>query len=350
LRFALKHVNIILMHLQVYRRLIVAAILLLTILMIGTVGYWLITDREYSLLDTFYMTFITITTIGFGEILGESHSGIRAFTIFIAICGIGVIAYTFTSLTALIVEGEVTKSFWRRRMEKTARELKEHYIVCGLGRVALYIVNELSATKRPRVIVEVSKDKIENPSEELRGEVFVEGDATNENTLLKAGIKNARGVFAVTGDDNQNLVMSLTAKQLNPRVRVVARCNNLENREKLIRAGADAVVSPGFIGGMRMVSEMIRPAAVSFLDMMLRDKEQNLRVEEVPVPECFVGKTISALNLKQYRSLLLLAVATKEGWIYNPPDNHVLKSGSIFICMTTPEGRQELEKLSSPDI
>lgn len=297
------------------------------------------------------MTFITITTIGFGEIIEVSgHPGTRAFTIFVAISGIGVIAYTLTNLTALIVEGELTKSFWRRKMEKTARELKEHYIVCGLGRVGLYIVNELSATKRPRVLVDVSRDKIENSSEALRGEVFIEGDATNENTLLKAGIKNAKGVFAVTGDDNQNLVVSLTAKQLNPKVRVVARCGNLENREKLRRAGADTVVSPGFIGGLRMVSEMVRPTAVSFLDMMLYDKEQNLRVEEVSVPDSFVGKTLSALNLKQHPHLLLLAVATKEGWTYNPPDNHVLQPGSTFICMATPEGRHELEKLCSPDI
>jgi voltage-gated potassium channel len=337
------------MRLQTYKGLIVSAVILLVILVTGTIGYWLITDKEYSLLDTLYMTFITITTIGFTEIVKDPSASFRAFTMFIAISGIGVIAYTLTNLAALLIEGELTKSFWRRKMEKTAMNLKEHYIVCGLGRVGLYIVNELSATKRPRVLVDVSMNKIENSSEALRGEIFVEGDATNENTLLKAGIKNAKGVFAVTDDDNQNLVVSLTAKQLNPKVRVVARCGNLENREKLRRAGADAVVSPSFIGGMRMVSEMVRPTAVSFLDMMLHDKEQNLRVEEVYVPDSFVGKTISALNLKQHHNLLLLAVATRECWTYNPPDNHVLKPGSSFVFMTTPEGRLELEKLFSHD-
>jgi voltage-gated potassium channel len=161
---------------------------------------------------------------------------------------------------------------------------------------------------------------------------------------MKAEIEKAKGLFAVTGDDNQNLVMSLTAKQLNPHLKVVARCNEIRNDEKMKRAGADAVVSPTSIGGLRMASEMLRPTVVSFLDIMLRDREKNLRVEEVVVPHLFVGKAISTLNLNRYAHTLLLAIKAGEDWIYNPPDVHVITPENTLVVMTTPEGRDELER------
>ena len=140
-------------------------------------------------------------------------------------------------------------------------------------------------------------------------------------------------------------MITITAKQLNPNVRVVARCNEIRNSEKMKKAGADAVVSPGFIGGLRMASEMIRPTAVSFLDTMLRDREKNLRVEEIPVPDTFIGKAISALNLKRHPHTLLLAVKTREDWIYNPPDDYVIKPGNTLVFMITPEVLRELERI-----
>jgi voltage-gated potassium channel len=210
--------------------------------------------------------------------------------------------------------------------------------------VGFYIVSELCATKRPHVIVDTDKKSAERSLGLFQDEVFIEGDATESDTLLKAGIEKAKGLFAVTGDDNQNLVVSLTAKQLNPNLRVVARCNEIRNSEKMKKAGADAVVSPTSIGGLRMASEMVRPTVVSFLDTMLRDKEKNLRVEEVCVPDYFVCKAISALNLREYPHTLLLAVNTKEGWIYNPPDSYIIQPESTLVFMTTPEGRDELAR------
>jgi len=330
----------------IYRRFIWGAVILLAIVLIGTVGYWFIGGRQYSFVDTLYMTVITITTIGFEEVIDLSGNvGGRIFTIFIAISGIGIMAYIVTNITALVVEGELTESFRRRRMEKIAGNYKGHYIVCGLGRVGCYIANELHATKRPHVIVDVNKKDTESSLESFRGEVFIEGDATDSNTLLKAGVEKAAGLFAVTGDDNQNLVATLTAKQLNPKLRVVARCNDIRNTEKMKKAGADAVVSPSAIGGLRMASEMVRPTVVSFLDIMLRDKEKNLRVEEWPVPESFVGRPISALNLKRCSHTLLLAVKTGENWVYNPSESHVIDRENTLVFMTTPEGIDELSQL-----
>jgi len=327
----------------IYRRFVWGAVILLAIVLIGTVGYWFIGGRQYSFVDTLYMTVITITTIGFEEVIDLSGNvGGRIFTIFIAISGIGIMAYIVTNITALVVEGELTESFRRRRMEKIAGNYKGHYIVCGLGRVGCYIANELHATRRPHVVVDVNKSNVGGSLESLSDEVFIEGDATDSNTLLKAGVEKAAGLFAVTGDDNQNLVVSLTAKQLNPKLRVVARCNDMKNSQKMKKAGADAVVSPCAIGGLRMASEMVRPTVVSFLDIMLRDKEKNMRVEEWPVPESFVGRPISALNLKRCSHTLLLAVKTKEGWVYNPSENYVIDQKNTLVFMTTPEGRDEL--------
>lgn len=330
---------------EFYRRLIWAGIGLVLILVMGTIGYWLIGGREHSFVDALYMTVITITTIGFQEVIDlAGNPGGRVFTIFIAVCGIGVMLYFITNLTAFVVEGEVTESFRRRKMAKKASNSKDHYVICGTGEIGFHIVSELSATRRPHVIVDVNRRSIDRVLEAFPEEVFVEGDATDNNVLLKAGILKARGVFAVTGDDHHNLIVSLTAKHLNPNVRVVARCNEMKNQERMRKAGADAVVSPSLIGGLRMASEMIRPAAVSFLDVMLRT-EGNLRVEEVAVPHSFVGKTISALNLKEYRQILLLAVKTNGDWLYNPPDDYVLQPENTLIFMATPEGRFDLEKI-----
>jgi voltage-gated potassium channel len=332
----------------VRKKFIWAGIVIAAVLLTGTFGYWFIGGRQYSLLDTLYMTVITIATIGFTEVIDLSHNpGGRIFTMIIAVIGIGTFAYIFTNLTALVVEGELSKSFRRRRMEKMIEHFQNHYIVCGIGRVGFHIVNELNATKRPHVIVDIDKSNIENALQTFKDEIFVEGDATDNNILLKAGIKKAKGVFAVTGDDNHNLVISLTAKQLKPDIRVVARCGEVKNSEKMKRAGADAVVEPTYIGGLRMASEMIRPTAVSFLDTMLRDKEVNLRVEEVAVPDSFVGKVISSLDLKRYPNLLLLALRTNEGWIYNPADNCALGRGCTLVFMATPGAREELEAIFS---
>jgi voltage-gated potassium channel len=331
---------------RVYRRFVWAAVILAGILLIGTVGYWLIGGRQYSFVDTLYMTVITITTIGFEEVIDLSGNVAgRIFTIFIAVSGVGIMAYIFTNITALVVEGQLTESFRRRRMEKIAGSYKDHYIVCGLGRVGTYIANELHSTRRPHVVVDVSKSNLGASLESFGDEVFIEGDATDSDILLKAGVEKAAGLFAVAGDDNQNLVVSLTAKQLNPKLRVVARCNDMRNSDKMRKAGADAVVSPCAIGGLRMASEMVRPTVVSFLDIMLRDKEKNLRVEELPVPQSFVGQPISALNLKRFPHALLLAIRTRDDWVYNPPESYVIAEKNTLVFMTTPEGRDELVTL-----
>jgi len=327
-----------------YKKFLGAGIALLGVLVTGTVGYWFIGQKQCSVVDCFYMTFITIATIGYSEIIDMSHNPAgRIFTVFVAISGIGVATYILTNLTAFMVEGEMTETFRRRNMEKSIKKMRRHYIVCGVEGVGFHVLCELSETKRPHVVVDIDRERIDKALETFHEELFIHGDATDSDALVAAGIKEASGIFAVTGDDNQNLVISLTAKQLNPQVRVVARCRDLKNVEKMRKAGADAVVSPTFIGGLRMASEMVRSTAVSFLDTMLRDKEKNLRVEEMTVSESFAGKPVSAMNLAEYPNILLLAVKTEGEWIYNPPADYLLKLWDTLIFMTTPEERDKLE-------
>lgn len=328
-----------------YRRFVLPGIMLGIIIVVGTGGYWLLSERQVSLIDALYMTVITITTIGYGEIVDlAGNTGGRIFTMFIAVSGIGVLAYTATNFTALIVEGELRESFRRRRMEKAVGKYEGHYIVCGVGLVGVNILNELRATKRSYVIVDIKRPGGGAGVSSPQDDAFIEGDATDNNTLTRSGISRAKGLFAVTGDDNINLVISLTAKQLNPRVKVVTECNDVRNADKLKRAGADAVVSPSAIGGLRMASEMTRPAAVSFLDTMLRDTGRNLRVEEVAVPDLLVGRRISDLNLKRFPNVLLLAIRTSDDWRFNPPESHLFQHADVLVVMSTPEDRLGLEK------
>ncbi len=330
---------------QVRSRFIWSGALLLAIILIGTIGYWFIGGKHYSFVDTLYMTVITIATIGFGEIIDLSHNpGGRLFTIFIAICGIGTLTYVVTNLTAVIVEGDFTESFRRRRMEKIVNNYRDHFIVCGLGAIGSYISSELNAAGRQYVVVDIDKEVVAKALQSLPDQIVLEGDTTNSDTLVKAGIERARGLFAVTGDDNQNLVISLTAKQVNPRIRVLARCNDIRNEEKIRRAGADAVVSPSFIGGLRMTSEMMRPTVVSFLDMMLREKDKTLLVEEIILPDAFVSKPLSALDLRKHPQTLVLAIKAKEGFIYNPPRDYVIQNLDILVYISTPDGKDELER------
>ncbi len=333
---------------KIIRKYFWAAIAVLAILVAGTVGYRLIGEGKPSLVDCLYMTVITITSIGYGEIIDLSNNpGGRIFTMFIAVAGIGVLGYILMNATAFVVEGRINEAFRRKRMEKTISSLRKHYIICGVDGVGFYILSELHATRRSYVLVDLQRKPIDRALELFPDQFFIEGDPTDDAILTKAGIGVAEGLFAVTPDDNQNLVISLTAKQLHPALRVVACCNDIKNAEKIKKVGADAVVSPSYIGGLRMASEMIRPAVVSFLDIMLRRKDENMRVEEIAVPEHLIGMPISKLELKNYPRLLLLALKSGGDWLYNPSREHVMKSGDVLIFMATAEERSEIETVFS---
>jgi len=329
----------------ILRRLAGVGSVLLLILTGGTAGYYFIGHRLYSLLDCLYMTVITIATIGYGEIidLSASPSG-RVFTMLVALLGIGTLTYSFSMVTALVVEGNLTDSFRRKKMEKQIKNLSGHQIVCSAERGGIHIVNELAATQRPFVVIENHQEHIDNLLEKHPDALYVTGDPTDNEVLLAAGIERAAGLFATEDEDNRNLVICLSAQHLKPGLRVVAHAREPKNIEKMKRAGAASVISSEQIGGLRMASEMTRPAVVSFLDVMLRDKNKNLRIEEVAVPAALAGKTVLDLKLKRFHDLLLMALKDGGEWVYNPPDDQPLTEHSVLIFMGTPEGRMKLEK------
>jgi voltage-gated potassium channel len=276
------------------------------------------------------------------------------FTVVYLFLSVGVIFYLFTALAAYMVEGEVRRVFRRRSMEKRIQKMKDHYIVCGIGMVGLYIVHELHETKRPQIAVDSNAVQLDLLKSRNIDVPMLLGDATENELLEKAMVREAKGLFATTNSDNDNIVIALTAKQVNPSLRVVCRCNDTKNIDKIKRAGADTVVALNYIGGLRMAAEMTRPHATDFLESMLRDKEQAMRVEEVVVPaeSQYVGQKVEALELPSMGNILLLAVRNGQGeWIYNPPASLLLEQGMHLIVLATPEERRLLQYTvkSAPD-
>jgi len=330
---------------KLLKKFLFAGSALLIVIFGSTAVYWFIAGDNYSMMDCLYMTVITISTIGYSEIIDLSgHNFGRIFTMIIAFTGVGILTYVLSTITAFTVEGELKATFRRRKMEKKIERLKNHYIVCGVGQVGLHIINELYATGRNSVVIAQNEEQISRLSERFPGQVYIEGDPIEDTVLKKAEIEKAIGLFAAMDDDNKNLIISLSARQMNPNIKVVASCHNNMNAEKMKTAGANAVVSPTLIGGLRMASEMIRPTVVTFLDTMLRDTNKNLRIEEIPLPDSFEGKQLKNLNLKQFKDTLLLAVHTKIGWIYNPNETYTAVKGTSLIIMTTPQERLSIEK------
>ncbi|MBZ0203109.1 MAG: potassium channel family protein [Ignavibacteria bacterium] len=320
--------------------------LLTAVLFLGTFGYWHIGGGKYSLIDCLYMTVITILTIGYGEIIDLTYNSTgRLFTILIAFTGIGTATYIISTFTALIVEGQLKETFKKRRMKKVINKLENHYIICGAGRVGSVILNELYLTDRTCVVIDKDEEIIQIVSEKYPKVITLIGDADIEEVLENAGIKTAKGIFAATGDDNQNLVISLTAKYINPSIKVVARCLEAANQQKMVKAGADSVITENYIAGMRMASEMTRPAVVGFLDRLLTDKDKNLRVEEVSLHKKHAGKKLNELELHKYPNTLVLAAVTDDEWTYNPKMDHLISENCKIIVITNPKERMMLKEL-----
>jgi voltage-gated potassium channel len=322
------------------------AMVVVVVILIGTVGFKIIGGKDKSFLDALYMTAITITTVGYGDVIGLDDKPFgKLFTIVYVFIGAGTIAYLFTTLAAYVIEGEMKKVFRRRKMEKHIAKMKDHYIVCGIGMVGLYITHELFLTKRPVVAIDVDENKLDLFKANNLNIDLIVGDATENEILWKAMIEHAKGLFATTDSDNDNIVISLTARQLNPALRIISRCNDTKNVDKVKRAGADAVVALNYIGGLRMASEMIRPHVTSFLDMMLRDKDSPMRVEEIHIPahSPYIGKPVKDIDFKGIGNMLLISARKTNGeWIYNPYPDTIVEKGMSMIIIATPEEKSLL--------
>lgn len=326
---------------RILKRIYFAAGVLLALHVVGTLGFYFADYPRPTLSDALFMTLITITTVGYGEAVQLTGFAQRLFAGFIALAGFGTVTFLFTSLTVFFLESDFDFSLRRRRMNKKIDGLQHHYLVCGYGRVGYNVGNELARTGRTFVAIEPDLPHLLEQADRNEQLIWTHGDATDDEVLTNAGIDRARGVFAVSNDDAKNMMIAFTAKQLNPKVRVVARCHELRNVEKLRKAGADSVVLPDFTGGMRIVTMMVRPHVQSFLEEMLRS-EQQIRMEEVHVPEGFKPRPLGTLKLRS-ADYILVAVRIGRDWRFNPQEDFELRAGQVLVTMATPTGCKELE-------
>ncbi len=318
---------------EIKKELILAAILLVILFTSGILGYKLI--EGWNFIDSVYMTVITLATVGFGETHQLSIGG-RVFTIFLIIFGITTFVYAISRLQSFFIEGELTGILRRRKMENKIKNLNNHYIVCGSGDVGKTIIEELLLTKNNFVVIE--NDKL-NYELLIKNDniLTINGNPADDKVLLDAGIKSAKGLICAIPSDKDNLFIVISARSLNPNIRIVARALDPTSVPKLKKAGADSVVSTDVIGGLRMVSESIRPTVVSFLDTMLREKDVCLRVEEVEISQNsnFVGKTLAQTQIYEKTGLLTIAIKNKENksYVYNPRSDYKLSAKDVLIVI-----------------
>lgn len=332
---------------ELRRRIIFAMLLLVVVTSLSVLGYRLLGGPSVSFLQALYMAVITLAGVGYGEIVDTSHSTIlRLFNIFVVLFGVMITAYVFSSVTAFLVEGDYSDVFRRRKMLKKIQQLRNHYIVCGLGDTGRHAIEELQKTGSQYVVIENHDESIkrlqEHGGEQYKNLLYVIGDATDEEVLEQAGVSNAAGLLTTLAQDKENLVITVLVRQKNPNIRIVSRCTDLKFSERMQKAGADSVVSPNRIGGLRLASEILRPHVVGFLDLMLKEQSRTLRIEEVVIPENspWNGRALGQLDLRSRYNLLPMALknagdgtdSSQNFWV-NPPDTILIKSGIVIIVM-----------------
>ena len=334
---------------QLRRRFAGAAIVFAATFAAGVIGYRVLGGDQHSWMDAVYMTANVLSTVGFREAIPvEGNNAAMVFTIALLFFGAGALVYATSVITAFIVEGDLTEGFRSRRMLRAIENMTDHYVVCGTGATGHAVLKELIHTERPVVAIEANEERATRLLAEFPMLPVLKDDFTDDEVLMKAGVARAAGVVVCTTIAKDALVTVITARQINPRIRIIARALDERSMERLRHAGADGVVSPALIGGMRMASELVRPAVVSFLDMMLKDRDRNLRVEEVIVPSHspFVGRALGDLNAHARTNCMVMALKRPGSaeYLYNPPDVTTLAGDSVLIVMGDPPGVRALRQ------
>ncbi len=317
-----------------------SVLMLIGIVAFGTSGYYFV--EHMPLFEAFYMTIITISTVGYAEIVPLTPAG-RALTIVIIILGITVGAYTIGMLVRAFIEGEMLKIFGRRKVQKQITELKDHYIVCGFGRIGRIICNELAADNVNFVVIEQEPSIIEKI--ESKNYLFIEMDATSEEALLKAGIMKAKGIATALRSDANNVFITLTAKGLRPDIYILARASHENNEDKLSRAGASRVVSPHLIGGKRMAQVLKRPTVVDFIDIATMGSSLGLMMEEAMIGNGsgLINKNLIDSNLRKDFGVIIVAIKKMAGnMIFNPMPSETLESGDVIVVIGKKENLKRM--------
>jgi voltage-gated potassium channel len=336
---------------EVLARLSMPASLIFSTFIFGTIGFLIIGAGRWSFLDCAYMTSLTLTTVGYGEILDDIGPDGRFFAMILMWSGIGATLYAISAITAFVVE----KDFWQilkeRKMERRIAALRGHIIVCGFGKTGSNALTELYAVKHPCVLIDSNQEQLHRAQQHFNDLLFVCGHATEEEVLRRAGVENAKGLIAVLEDDSHNLLISLQTRYINSNIKIVSRCNENELVQKFYRAGIDHVVNPAYIGGMRMASELVRPHVVSFLDRMLRGQGKTIRVEEMAVGENsgWLGQSFREIGFYELTGLVPIALKQpdQDAFIYNPSQEEQIHAGTVVIVIGSPDQLSALRRLCS---
>ena len=318
--------------------------LLLLVMVIGTAGYHYI--EGWPWFDGFYMVVTTLTTIGYQEVHPLSHAG-RVFNVFVILAGVSLLLLGVGALSQALLEFELQSFFGRRRMERDIGRLEGHYIICGMGRVGRSVARELARKPVPFVLVDNSEAK----RARYAGEnwLVIAGDATAEQTLREARIEHARGLIAATTTDATNLYIVLTARGLNPNLKIIARASEDAAEKHLLTAGADSVVSPYSFAGQRIAQSLLRPHVVSFLDTATTHLGMDLEIGEIHITpaSAFAGKTLETSRIRQERGVIVLAIKRREGMRFNPAPDERIEPDDCLIAMGEPAQLRQLEQTAS---
>jgi voltage-gated potassium channel len=336
------------MHSRLFRSILVRRILLITgllciSLVIGTIGFVLIED--FSWFDGFYMTLTTITTIGYQELRPLSHVG-RVFNSFLILFGVSAMFVSFGAMTQTIIELELQDRYGKRRKKRMIDHLKNHFIVCGFGRVGRNASYEMQRANAPFLVIDRDEQRVAKA--ESAGMLAVVADATRDDSLREAGVLRAKGLIAALPSDAENLFIILSAKTLNPKLTVVTRVSEEEAGEKLRRAGADTVFTPYAMAGRQLADALLRPHVVEFLDFARTDVGPKVTTEQISIDSKtgFAGKTLGQLPELRNSGVIVLAIRKPGGeTIFNPPPESEISPGDYLIVMGERPGLERLEQL-----
>jgi voltage-gated potassium channel len=319
----------------------VAVALLVTVVAGGTLGYMLV--EGWGAWDSFYMTVITVTTVGYGEVHKLSHAG-QVFTVFLAFGGVGAALYTFSLVATVVVEGGLPKRLQRRRRERMLETIKDHYIICGYGRIGSIVAAQFRRQNVSYVVIERDSERMQQALED--GGLAVEADSSREEVLRRVGIERARGLIAVVGTDAENVYAVLSARVLRPDLFIVCRAESEDSIRKLQRAGADRVISPYQIGAVQIAQTAIRPAVVDFVELATSADNLELAMEEITVGRTspIAGNTILSANLRQRFGVIVVGIQHHDRRMdFNPEPETTIRAGDKLVVLGRPQSLKQLE-------
>jgi len=325
------------------KHLIVSFVLTLLIISFGTAGYMAI--EGWDILDSFYMTVITMGTVGYNEVHEISKTG-RLFTVLLIFFGVGYFVYLAGVVVQFMVEGRMRAILGRRRLDKKIDRLNNHYIICGYGRIVRVLCKNLQ--RKPLALVVIEKNRELIPVMDEDKVLYVCGDVSDEANLIKAGIKRAKGLVAVLATDADNVFLVLTARQLNPDIHIVARACHVESKSKLRAAGANSVESPYEMGGVSMAQRILRPTVTNFLDLAFAHKRKDIQVEEIPVSPSSVLTNVMLKDsgIRQQFNLIIIAIKkSDDSMLFNPSFEAVIKAGDTVIAVGEEANLKKLEDI-----